>query len=216
MNYLLSNDFEWKNIKSVGFDIDGTLYDEFDFIDQVYEEISEIFKDYVINIKEIKIKLLHIWLEKGSSYPYIFKEIVDELIIDSINKECLIDNCLRIFRNFVPNIQLTERAKFLLNDLSSSYELFVVTDGSSLLQWNKINSLKLDQYVSKKNIIVTGDYGILYSKPSTLSISKLHLFNNNRIDCKQVVFIGDREVDLRFADNTGFHFLDIKNLYIKF
>ena len=84
MNYLLSNDFEWKNIKSVGFDIDGTLYDEFDFIDQVYEEISEIFKDYVINIKEIKIKLLHIWLEKGSSYPYIFKEIVDELIIDSI------------------------------------------------------------------------------------------------------------------------------------
>ena len=38
LNVLCPN-FDCRNIKYVGFDLDGTLYDEFDFIYQVYSKI---------------------------------------------------------------------------------------------------------------------------------------------------------------------------------
>jgi putative hydrolase of the HAD superfamily len=215
MNYLVNNNFEWENIKAVGFDLDGTLYDEFDFITQVYEEIALIYKDHVLDIKDIKAKLLRKWIEKGSSYPNIFKEIAEEYIIDSQKKDEVILESLKIFRNFNTNVDLSERIKFLLCDLGVKYEIFIVTDGSSLLQWNKIKSLKIEKYISKKNIIVTGDYGNSFIKPSKQSVLILEIFKNNNIENNQVVFIGDREVDHQFAINSGFHFLDIKNIFIK-
>jgi len=215
MNYLVNNNFEWENIKAVGFDLDGTLYDEFDFITQVYEEIALIYKDHVLDIKDIKAKLLRKWIEKGSSYPNIFKEIAEEYIIDSQKKDEVILESLKIFRNFNTNVDLSERIKFLLCDLGVKYEIFIVTDGSSLLQWNKIKSLKIEKYISKKNIIVTGDYGNSFIKPSNQSALILEIFTNNNIENNQVVFIGDREVDHQFAINSGFNFLDIKNIFIK-
>lgn len=215
MKYLQNKNFDWTNIKAVGFDIDGTLYDEFDFIIKVYDKIADIFKIAKINNTEIKTILLKKWLEKGSSYPFIFKEVIEELSINSEDKDNLLKKCIDIYRNHMPIITLSDRVNFLLNDLKSNYELFIITDGSTLLQWNKIISLNLDQYVSKKNIIVTGEYGKLYNKPSSLSISKLDFFVKKNIKESEVVYIGDREVDFLFAINSGFHYIDIRKLFIK-
>ena len=65
MKYLQNKNFDWTNIKAVGFDIDGTLYDEFDFIIKVYDKIADIFKIAKINNTEIKTILLKKWMEKG-------------------------------------------------------------------------------------------------------------------------------------------------------
>lgn len=44
MKYL-SNSADWRGIHAVEFDIDGTLYDEMEFISQVYRPISQIIAD---------------------------------------------------------------------------------------------------------------------------------------------------------------------------
>ena len=41
MKYLYPQ-IDWEPIKYVGFDLDGTLYDESNFISQVYEKIASV------------------------------------------------------------------------------------------------------------------------------------------------------------------------------
>ena len=40
----LFNKINWDKISYVGFDMDGTLYDEYEFISEVYKEISKLLK----------------------------------------------------------------------------------------------------------------------------------------------------------------------------
>ena len=69
MNALFNN-IKWNEVKAVGFDMDGTLYDEYEFISQVYSEINI----RLINDLEVLRFMEKRWLEKGSSYPFIFQE----------------------------------------------------------------------------------------------------------------------------------------------
>ena len=69
-----------ENCDHIGFDLDGTLYDEFDFIKQAYKEVL-VQQDELIPAEYLKQAyefMCHRWLEKGSSYPYIFSDGGDE------------------------------------------------------------------------------------------------------------------------------------------
>jgi hypothetical protein len=44
MKYL-SNSVDWEEVHTVGFVVNGTLYDEMEFISQVYRPISQIIAD---------------------------------------------------------------------------------------------------------------------------------------------------------------------------
>jgi len=201
----------WNNIKAVGFDMDGTLYDEFEFITQVYVPISKIFTQNEKEAEKIYVNMLERWLEKGSSYPYIFVEMIDSLNYDSSLKEKLLSKALRVFRNFKPILKMSSRVLFILNNFKNQYELFLVTDGSSVLQWNKIRSLQLEKYFTLNNIFVSGSYGVHAQKPSIFSLQCLDVFKN-KYDPSEIVFIGDRGVDMDFAKNAGFHFINAKEI----
>jgi len=214
MKYLC-NEIPWENIKAVGFDMDGTLYDEFDFIVQVYNPIAKLFSYSDDTINSIKHSMLLKWLDKGSSYPFIFSEILFESGFESDLHEKKIKEALLIFRNFIPALFLSERIKFSLEEFKGKYELFLVSDGSSPLQWNKIKSLGLEKYFDKHNIFVSGDHGKGADKPSLMSLDHLAVFNRN-FKKNEVVFIGDRSNDEGYAKNAGFHFIDVnkkKNLF---
>lgn len=213
MKYL-STEIPWESIKMVGFDMDGTLYDEFDFINQVYNPIAKLFSnsDYDVN-RVMEIMLLK-WLEQGSSYPFIFSEIAVKVGIETKWQEKKIKEALLIFRNFMPTIFLSERIKFLLEELKKKYELFLISDGSSTLQWNKIKVLGLENYFSKQNIFVSGDYVKGSEKPGLMSLNHLTVFNKG-VNSNEVVFIGDRMVDEEYATNAGFHFVNINLVFNK-
>ena len=215
MKYLC-NEIPWEDIKAIGFDMDGTLYDEFDFIIQVYEPIASLFYNSISDINTIKNSMLLKWLEKGSSYPFIFSEIAVETGLESDLHEKKIKEALLIYRNFIPTLFLTERIKFLLEELKGKYELFLVSDGSSTLQWNKIKALNLENYFDKQNIFVSGDHGKRAEKPGLMSLNHLAVFNKS-FEKNEVVFIGDRSNDEGYAKNAGFYFIDINkknNLYL--
>ncbi len=205
-------DIPWKDITTVGFDMDGTLYDEFDFIYQVYHKIAKTFSQKN-NEEEIFQFMLLRWLEKGSSYPFIFKETLETFKIKEGLHKKYIEVALSIFRNFKPKLTLTNRKKIILKELKKEYNLFIVSNGSSVLQWNKVKALKLEKYVDKKNIVISGDFGKNYEKPNLKSIEMIPILRNNKIK-KNVVFIGDRDTDERFAAKAGFHFIKINDKLI--
>lgn len=198
----------WDNIKAIGFDMDGTLYDEFEFIAQVYEPISELIcKESNCKHQEIKDFMLWRWLEKGSSYPFIFSETIDRFCADKESKDELIKKSLAIFRNFEPEISLSVRMETILN-YCMQYELFLVSDGSSVLQHNKFRSLRLHRFFDKENIFISGDYGKESEKPSLVSLEYLQFYSKG-INKNEIVFFGDREQDRLFAEGAGFHFVKI-------
>ena len=213
MKYLCS-EIPWNNIKAVGFDMDGTLYDEFDFIHQVYNPIAKIFSDSNGDSDTIKKSMLKKWLANGSSYPFIFSEIAVETGLRSSEHEKKIKEALILFRNFVPILHLSERIKFLLEGLKKKYELFLVSDGSSILQWNKIKALELENYFKKQNIFVSGDYGEWAEKPTLTSLDHLTVFKKD-LRKNEVVFIGDRIVDENYSKDAGFYFKNVDSIFNK-
>lgn len=200
LNVLYKN-IDWNNIENVGFDLDGTLYDEFNFIEQVYEKIAETY-DY-----KIKDFMLQKWLEKGSSYPYIFKETYEHFSneLAEYNMEDFINSCVEIYRNFNPKLELPERTKQILKTLKRRYNLFLITDGNLTLQQNKVKSLNISEYIDEENIIFTSKSG-LQKKDLKLS----NILKN--INPEKTVFLGDRDLDEEFATNSGIQFVKVYNM----
>lgn len=183
----------WEKIECVCVDLDGTIYDEYEFIDQVYEKIASEFADEIK--KELSGFLKLRWLQKGSSYPKIFKEAENKFQLTGLESKAL-----EIFRNYKPEIKLSGRAKFILNELKNNVPLMLlITDGKEILQNNKVRSLGINYFFNE--IIVTKNF----PKPSqfygSYLIKKYNLKNN------RVVFLGDREADRAFSENCGFQFL---------
>lgn len=204
MKNFLFDKINWKNIEYIGFDMDGTLYDEFEFIEQVYSEISKQFKN-----KSAKEYMLKRWLEKGSSYNRIFDETYDLFkkdLICNISKENFIKNCLNIFRNFNPKIKISKRTKNILKYFSQKYKLFLVSDGNLNLQKKKFKSLKLDWYFNEKNVFFTGIDAQRYSKPNITCLNQL------KVIPEKSVFFGDREVDELFAKKSKMQFQKVYNM----
>lgn len=191
---ILFPEINWDRFDYIGFDLDGTLYDEFDFIEQVYEKIASklterSIKDDVVEYMKVR------WLQKGSSYPKIFGETENKFTLKDFEL-----NALEIFRNHIPSIKLSKRTSLILNEFrKKSNFLFLITDGKEILQKNKLKSLRIKSLF--KEIIVTEDY----PKPS--KYYGRYIIKKYNLKAKKVIFLGDREVDRKFAENCGFEFL---------
>ncbi|OZI12709.1 hypothetical protein CEW92_04940 [Bacillaceae bacterium SAS-127] len=205
MKYSQLNEVEWDKYSVLGFDMDGTLYDEFQFIEQVYYKIAKYLALFSVNEENyIYNWLLERWKKKGSSYPYIFSEALVEF---GINDHEQLKNCLSIFRSFQPQINLNNKIINFLDSISLEKELFLITDGHEFLQRAKFDSLQLTKWFKAKNVVFTGSFGSEYYKPNISTLK--------HIDCLQqfqspVLYIGDRFIDEQFAENANFDFLHVK------
>ncbi len=202
MSAFLSN-IDFSSVKYVGFDMDGTLYDEFDFIIQPYTLISDQF----VNNEKVLSNMLLRWIEKGSSYNKIFEETYYSFPLknSTLSLEEFTENALTIYRNYIPNIKLSNRVVEILNYFKNNYELFLITDGRPKLQIQKFNSLELYNFFDN-NVIYTGKYSQDYHKPNIKSLELLD------INPKNSVFFGDRTNDEKFALSSGMQFKKVYNM----
>lgn len=202
MNAFL-NKINLENIKYVGFDMDGTLYDEFDFIVQVYKEISDLFVLHNNVFEHMSL----VWLEKGSSYNKIFDETYDLFKLKNmLDKQKFIKEALYIFRNYKPKLTLTPRVTEILKYFYNSYRIFLVTDGNYKLQEAKFKALGLEKYFEIDNVVFTGKYSDEYYKPNTKSIELLN------INPKEAIYFGDRIQDELFAKSSRMEFKKVYNM----
>jgi FMN phosphatase YigB (HAD superfamily) len=204
----LYNSVQWNQVQAVGFDLDGTLYNEHDFISQVYQSISLELGAYCAHdANEIFHWMDKRWLDKGSSYPYIYSEVLDQFGCTGDHHEA-IKRCLKIYRNFKPQLVLNQDIREWLEELKREYPIFIVTDGNAKLQASKYLALGLDQWFKQENVGFTGYYGTDFYKPSIKIMDHMQLLHE--VNAQHVVFFGDRDVDQQFADAAGFMFIKVK------
>jgi phosphoglycolate phosphatase-like HAD superfamily hydrolase len=191
--------------ETVVFDLDGCIYDEFDFISQRYHLITNelVSKAYRDNILEW---MLENWLTNGSSDDTLFRRIELEYVKSvAVNFET---KALKLYREKPINLELSNRTKFIFNQLQQRNVCFMmVTDGNSKLQRLKFNSLGLAEFFSEKDIVFTGDLGTSFYKPHPAAYTKLVQGVNGR-----AVYLGDREIDRLFAKNIGLDFIKVRNM----
>ena len=202
---------DWEKVCAVGFDLDGTLYDEAEFISQVYRSIADyLSKRCSMPPDEVYRRMFLRWLEKGSSYNRIFEETLEYYGYRSKAIENVEADCLAIFRKFEPCLTLPARVSTLLDYMQEHFTLFIITDGSALLQSAKIKSLHLERWFAPEQIGISGCYGADFAKPSTKIIHKLKMIGS--FEPQNVVFFGDRTVDQQFSAAAGFHFVEVASL----
>lgn len=206
---MIETDLRKYNI--IGFDLDGTLYDEKDFIVQVYKKIAKYLINHFPKImySDLYTWLVDRWLEKGSSYPFIYSEALVRYTGES-NPE-IIENCLSIYRNFEPEITLHSKVKEILNLLlNKQIILFLVTDGNYPLQQKKFNALQLNKWFEIENVVYTGRLGKEYYKPNIKCLEFISCLTDREIP---VLYFGDREIDQKFALNAKFDFGKVQSFY---
>jgi FMN phosphatase YigB (HAD superfamily) len=194
--------FDLENIQGVGFDMDGTLYREYDFIDQVYSEIAQKESICLTSSNDAETWIKNRWIEKGSSYPFIFGEVHDRFGVDSLERNAFISRALDRYRNFMPTIFLSKEVRVALDFFKENYPIFLISDGNHLLQRNKFKSLGLGSWFDKDQVFFTGDFGPTYQKPSTNILSHITL------SCapENILYFGDRKFDEDFCVAAGFRF----------
>lgn len=207
----LHDKLDWSSIEIVGFDLDGTLYDEYEFISQVYRPISISLAEATgRQIDEIYDRLLRRWIEKGSSYNRIFDEFLIEEGVTDIERMKLVAQCLSLYRNFEPKLCLTTRVENILDWLSARFPLFLVTDGGEKLQQAKVDALGLKRWIDRDNTSISGYLGQGITKPDVRMGLPLQIIQDSKVQPCKVVYFGDREVDAAFAENCGFQFVLVK------
>jgi FMN phosphatase YigB (HAD superfamily) len=205
---------EWGDVRFVGFDLDGTLYDEFDFISQAYQPISKRLA-LVTGGSESDVYecLLRRWLEKGSSYNRIFSDVLQDAGVTGASASVVVDDCLTLFRKFTPHLSLSNRTTLLLDFFIGHYQLFLVTDGSCALQQAKFNSLGLGRWFDSGNVVVSGCAGKNYEKPSRAILEKIRVLDGERWTKCDAVYFGDRDVDCSFADASDFQYVPVRSMF---
>lgn len=202
----------WDVVKIVGFDLDGTLYDEMEFIVQVYRPISKVLALLCkMPPERIFTWMLQRWLEVGSSYNRIFAEVLGNSGIRGDAAETIIAECLSIFRGYKPELHLPFRVSVILDYIKNNYDLFLISDGNSLLQMEKFKALGLERWISHDNFGIMGFYGPDFAKPSTKIIDKISILQTCSLP-ERVIYFGDRDIDSQFADAAGFQFVRVYGL----
>ena len=213
MKYL-SNSINWEDLTHIGWDLDGTLYDEFSFIKQAYVRVINRFAVDQDQAKMMLNFMLGKWMEKGSSYPFIFGEVFDLIFkANQGNSKIFVDEAVSLFRSTNPKLELNERLRFLLTEMADRFKLFLLTDGHEHLQRAKMNALGLADYFEEKHIHISGVYGKGFEKPNTKVLEKLLEKGSISEETKKVLYIGDRLRDKQFAENVGFSFCYIQDLF---
>ena len=196
-----------QEIKCIGFDMDGTLYDEYQFIEQAYKSVAEYIGEIGKKDKDtIYDFMISKWKEKGSSYSYLFQDALcfskADISADSINE------CVNAYRNATFKLSLSNEMEQILENCVEKYELFIVTDGNAKLQMKKIKALNLERWFCPENIYITGEFGKEAYKPSTLVLQNSMCIKKYKTN--EICYCGDRKVDYEFACNAGFHFVEMR------
>ncbi|MBR7110681.1 MAG: ATP-grasp domain-containing protein [Clostridia bacterium] len=171
---------EQGRIKAVVFDLDDTLYFEKDYVKSGFKAVS----DYLGDQKYFEL-LWQAFLNGEQAIDYVLKK-------QNVYTDDLKAKCLDVYRNHIPDIELSEEVKNLLSTLKEKkIKIGIITDGRVEGQRNKIKSLGIEQYVDE--IIITDELGgVKFRKPNDISFRIMQLRLN--VPFAQIVYVGDNVI----------------------
>ncbi len=200
--------FICNDIEAVAFDLDGTLYDEYDFVRQAYRPVSKVLS-LKAGLDEDKTyaDLCRFWLLYGSSgniFQLAFGQQKDCTMDDELLKQCV-----EAYRNADFDLELSQRTIDTLESLKDLRKA-IISDGNSQLQRKKYRKLKLDQWIPEDDVFVSGDHGKKHYKPDPYMASLV----KEKLGTEKILYFGDRDIDKEFAENAGLQFRLVKNMIV--
>lgn len=134
----------------VCFDLDDTLYYEWDYVRSGYRAVARRLAAHVDKSEGEIVEYLF------DHFPRGFGAIVEEFGIESVSVDDLVD----IYRNHRPDIALAAGVEAtLLALLESGTKLVLITDGRSATQRLKIEALGLGRFFTPDAILVSEEIG---------------------------------------------------------
>jgi len=169
------------SIQCIIFDLDNTLYNQVDYIEDLMEHISLLLsRKYNLDVDETSKVLLSYWMEKGPFYGHFFDDIVQKLSIDKNEAQKLITTS----HSYRPNIRPYPGVLAALDKLQKNYSLAMITDGNEEVQQNKIDALGIEQYFGK----------ILYATENNMKPSPepyVAVLDHFKLQPEEAIYVGD-------------------------
>lgn len=170
-------------------DLDDTLYKEIDFVHSAFCHIDRLLvADYGCTAGEAKRIMLEALVNDKNS----FDELDAHLKAHGIDIPNSINWMLEEYRYHIPQIYLSDDAYNFVKGLDErDVEMFIVTDGRSVTQRNKIRALGLDEFIPPENIFISEEVG--EDKTSATAFLKImkRYDDVGLLDDVRFVFVGD-------------------------
>lgn len=183
-------------VHGVIFDLDDTLYNEKDYVRSGYRAVARY-----LGIPDAESKL---WEYFENNLPAI------DTYLAQIGRTEQKEECLRIYREHVPDIKLQDGAKQLIAQLKKKgIKVGIITDGRPVGQRNKLKALGLDALVD--DIIVTDELGgEQFRKPCDIAFRIMQ--QKWRIPFGEMMYVGDNLTkDFQAPKQLGMLSLHLKN-----
>ena len=195
MNDQLLKDLYLEN-RPLAFDLDNTIYREFDFLSLAYKNItSQLYgNDWEVPYEFI----INQFIDNGRKD--IFNKMLQRFPLGT-NKD-YIKECINILRNskFKKKIKTYSWFEDFLSFAKKPYHLRIITNGNQEQQRNKLFSLNINSSGIDLEVIFANDYGGKPNVEAFNALKKSHSLDN-------LVYVGDSEIDFEFCQNSNIDFL---------
>ena len=162
--------------EAVIFDLDDLLYKEFDFMRSGFWTIAQ-----TISVEEPK-GLFRLMMAQYFMGNAVIDWVVKDYLKEKTNYD--IHSLVTIYRTHKPDISLSaEVVRALSRIKENGNKMGLITDGRSVTQRNKIEALKLNEWIS--DFTISEELG--FEKPS----KKPFLYFMERFECKNFVYLAD-------------------------
>lgn len=170
-------------IKAVVFDLDDTLYPEYDYVMSGFAVVAKELKRQ-FDIENAESEMTRLFSENVRN---VFGRLLDFYGIRYEKSD--IEHLASVYREHEPSISLPDESVRTLEDLRRvGYKLGIVTDGRAFQQRNKIAALGLDGLVDE--IVVTDELGgAKCEKPNPQAFEKV--MSALGTDAAGMMYVGD-------------------------
>lgn len=188
------------------FDLDNTLIFENDYLFAAYKQIAiNVQEKYQIPKNTIEEYLINSFIQNGRNN--IFNKMINQFDLPQAELQNFLETLRTVKIN--PKIRIKDFVSKDLKDLIlQNKSLFILTNGNPIQQQNKYKNIEWDGL----DLFIRIYYSNLYKpKPSGKSLDIL--INENNLDRRDCLMIGDQDTDKECARNADVDFLFEKEYF---
>ena len=183
------------------FDLDDTLYKEVDFVVSGYRHIDRLLvADYGTQPDEA----FNVMLDAFDNGINPFDCLEKHLNAIGVEIPNAIEWMVTEYRSHIPMLKLSDETREMLEHMKAlGVPMFIITDGRSFTQRNKIRALRLYEYIPWENIFISEEMGCEKTNPAAFNEIK-HRYPSTDRERVEYVFVGDNPAkDFLVANTNG-------------
>jgi len=194
-----------KNLEAVLCDLDDTLIPTSKISDAAIAAAIDtiMLKGLDMPREHIYSTYMQIRKELGSRYKQHFNVVFERLGVPKIKAHELISAARMNYHLATMALMPFHDVYGTLHDLNEmKYARYIVTDGNSLDQWDKINKCKFDDQKFFQGVFITEDYQFQTKCPEFYKM----ILEKTGLEGKRCLVVGDKiDSDIRPARECGIH-----------